>query len=108
MKTDAIQSAMQAMDAVQAQLDGQKAVGGSVVGGEGLGDSFADGLADAIESVDAHQHKADASLELLMRGEGNAAQTMVALSEADITLRTMSSVRDKVVAAYEQIMNMAI
>jgi len=107
MKTDAIQSAMRAMEAVQAQLDGQKSVGtggGSEVGGS----DFADGLTNAIESVDAHQQKADASLEMLMRGEGNAAQTMVALTEADIALRTMSSVRDKVVQAYEQILNMAI
>lgn len=107
MKSDAIQSAMRAMDAIQAQLDGQQAVGGGGAS-EIEGADFAQGLTDAIESVDAHQQQADMSLEMLMRGEGNAAQTMVALTEADIALRTMSSVRDKVVQAYEQIMNMAI
>jgi flagellar hook-basal body complex protein FliE len=33
---------------------------------------------------------------------------MIAMEEADITLRTMVTVRDKVVSAYQEIMNMAI
>jgi flagellar hook-basal body complex protein FliE len=33
---------------------------------------------------------------------------MIALEEADIALRTMVSVRNKLVGAYEQVMNMAI
>lgn len=105
MKVDAIQNAMQAMEAVQAQLDGQKATS---LGGASESGGFADGLSDAIEAVDAQQVQADMSLEMLMRGEGSTAQTMTALSEADIALRTMASVRDKVVQAYEQILNMAI
>ncbi len=34
--------------------------------------------------------------------------TMIALEEAEITLRTMTAVRDKVVGAYQEIMNMSI
>ena len=34
--------------------------------------------------------------------------TMIALQEADISLRAMTSDRDKVIDAYKDIMNMAI
>ena len=33
---------------------------------------------------------------------------MIALEEADITLRTMVTARDKVIEAYQQLMNMTI
>jgi flagellar hook-basal body complex protein FliE len=33
---------------------------------------------------------------------------MIGLAEADITLRTMVSVRDRVVEAYQTVMNMSI
>ncbi|HHO53588.1 MAG TPA: flagellar hook-basal body complex protein FliE, partial [Deltaproteobacteria bacterium] len=34
--------------------------------------------------------------------------TMIELEKADIALRTMVSVRDKFIAAYEQVMNMSV
>ncbi len=73
------------------------------------GQEFGDKLGDAIETVDDRQQLADEAL--LQLGSGDNASlhgSMVALTEAEIALRTMVSVRDKVVSAYEQIMNMSI
>ena len=59
--------------------------------------------------VDDQQQLADEALQQLGSGDNASLHgSMVALTEAEIALRTMVSVRDKVVSAYEQIMNMSI
>ena len=71
--------------------------------------SFESKLGAAINSVDQAQSTGDTALDLLASGEQvDLHGTMIALEKADISLRTMVSVRDRVVAAYEQVMNMAI
>lgn len=70
---------------------------------------FSDKFDQALQSVDNSQNAADHMLAGLASGEhANLHGTMVALEKADISLRTMVSVRDKVVSAYESVMNMAI
>ncbi len=71
--------------------------------------AFADRLKSAIQSVDASQVHADDQLQAVAAGDDvDLHSAMIALQEADITLRAMVSVRDKVVDAYQQVMNMAI
>ena len=41
-------------------------------------------------------------------GKGNIIDVVTAVSEAEVALDTMVSVRDKVISAYEEIMRMAI
>ncbi|MFH1466316.1 MAG: flagellar hook-basal body complex protein FliE [Pseudomonadota bacterium] len=84
--------------------------GGAASRGAGQGGaSFADTLQNALNEVDQSQHHADDKLAELASGKSpDIHGTMIALQEADITLRTMVSVRDKVVDAYQQIMNMQI
>lgn len=73
------------------------------------GASFADRLAGAMQSVDAAQHNADEQLRAVAAGRDvDLHSAMIALEEADISLRAMTSVRDKCVDAYERIMNMNI
>ena len=75
------------------------------VGGAG----FSDKLSTAIDRVSDQQVAADDKLAQLASGQDvDLHGTMIALEEADITLRTMVTVRDKVVSAYQEIMNMAI
>ncbi len=72
-------------------------------------EAFGGKLENAIEAVDDQQHRADDALRELGSGQNASLHgSMVALTEAEIALRTMVSVRDKVVSAYEQIMNMSI
>ncbi len=71
--------------------------------------SFADTLQSAMESVDSTQARADSKLAELASGQTpDIHGTMIAMEEADITLRTMVSIRDKAVDAYQAIMNMQI
>ncbi len=72
-------------------------------------EAFGESLAAAIDQVDQVRETADTSLAELSSGEDvDLHGTMIALEKADITLRTMVSVRDKVIGAYEAVMNMAI
>jgi flagellar hook-basal body complex protein FliE len=75
----------------------------------GSGAGFADSLTSAIDRVSDKGIAADDKLAQLASGKDiDLHGTMIALEEADITLRTMVAVRDKVVGAYQEIMNMAI
>jgi len=73
------------------------------------GADFGASLDKALSSVNEAQQSADVALAEL--GSGSSVDlhgTMMKLQQADITMRTMVSVRDKVVDAYQQIMNMSI
>ena len=71
--------------------------------------SFADALDQAVRAVDTTQHTADAGLRSVASGHDvDLHGTMIALEEANISLRAMTSVRDKVVEAYQAIWNMPI
>ena len=73
------------------------------------GTDFTTQMGKAVESVNSMQVQADDALSALASGEEvDLHGTMIALQEADIALRTMVSVRDKVISAYEQVMNMSI
>ena len=78
-------------------------------GGGAAESGFADRLTSAIDGVSDQSIAADDKLAKLASGqEVDLHGTMIAMEEADITLRTMVAVRDKVVSAYQEIMNMAI
>jgi len=84
---------------------------GKLAGNSGAGPqgTFADKLATAVDGVSDKQLAADDKLAQLASGENvDLHGTMIALEEAEITLRTMTAVRDKVVGAYQEIMNMSI
>ena len=71
--------------------------------------TFADNLKEAIRDIDQAQRTADTKLELLASGKDvDVHGTMIALKEADISLRLMGSFRDKMTEAYKTIINMAI
>ncbi len=70
---------------------------------------FAEKLSRAMRSVDNQQHHADDLLSQLASGENvDIHGTMIAMEKADIALRTAVSVRDKLVDAYQQVMNMSV
>lgn len=68
-----------------------------------------DRIANSFEKVNDAQNNADAVLADLASAERvDLHGMMISMEKAEISLRTMVSVRDKAVAAYESIMNMAI
>ena len=64
---------------------------------------------DALHHVDSSQRVADLKLERLASGEDvDIHGTMIALQEADVTLRFAVSIRDKLLEGYQKIINMSI
>lgn len=71
--------------------------------------SFGARLEAAIADVSDHQNAADVRLSRLASGEEvDVHATMIALEEADITLRLMVATRDAAVEAFERIQNLQI
>ncbi|MBM4390374.1 MAG: flagellar hook-basal body complex protein FliE [Deltaproteobacteria bacterium] len=70
---------------------------------------FGSTLTSAVQAVENQQAEADQSVYRVASGQdADLAGMMIALEEANIGLRAMASVRDKVVEAYQQIWNMPI
>ena len=71
--------------------------------------SFRDVLTDAIGEVQRLQTEADTTIRRLVAGEvDDPAEAIVALERADVSFQTMMAVRNKIVAAYEEIMRMQV
>jgi len=71
--------------------------------------SFGVMLENAVQSVNTNQVEARHAVDALATGESvDLHGTMIRLEKAEISLRAMTSVRDRLVAAYEQVMNMAL
>jgi flagellar hook-basal body complex protein FliE len=96
------------MIAAVKSVSGAAELGGSLPSTPGAA-KFGDILESAVKAVDATQHVADAQLEGLASGRNiDLHGTMIALEEANIALRGMTSVRDKLVDAYQALWNMPI
>jgi flagellar hook-basal body complex protein FliE len=71
--------------------------------------SFKDVLADAISEVQHLRNEADHTIKQLVAGEiKDVSEAMVAVEKADVSFRTMMTVRGKVLSAYEEIMRMQV
>ncbi len=85
------------------QMSAPKPVGGV------KGASFKDILTDAIGEVQRLQEDADATIKQLVAGEiKDVTDAMVAVEKADVSFQTMMAIRNKMVAAYEEIIRMPI
>jgi flagellar hook-basal body complex protein FliE len=70
---------------------------------------FSGRLEAALERVNHTSLQADSALtKLASGGDVDLHGSMIALSEAEIALKAMVSVRDKVIAAYETLLNLAV
>jgi flagellar hook-basal body complex protein FliE len=72
------------------------------------GPSFGAMLKDAIGSVVEAGRKSDAQTTAMAGGKSNIVDVVTAVSETEVAVQTMVSVRDKVIQAYEEIMRMPI
>ena len=95
---------------IQRMTTAESGLAGSIAPNNKIGDkSFSDVLENAIQDVDMSQRVSDKKLEMLVSGEDvDIHGTMIALQEADISIRTMSAFRDKITDAYKNLINMAI
>lgn len=72
------------------------------------GTGFAQRLESALADVNVKQQVADDSMEKVVRGEMGLHEGMLAIQEADISLRAMMQVRAKAMQAYNEIMKMPV
>jgi len=73
------------------------------------GSEFASSLKNAINSVDQLQKESDLKMQQLATGQNtNIHETMIAAEKADIALRLMVQVRNKMIEAYQEIMRMQV
>jgi len=71
--------------------------------------SFKEILTETIGEVQRLQNEADMSIKRLVAGEvKDVTEAMIAVERADIAFQTMMTVRNKMVAAYEEIMRMNV
>lgn len=67
---------------------------------------FGDVIKGAIEKVDALERDANNTIVNLLEGNADVNESMVALQKADISMRLLLTVRNKVLDAYREIMRM--
>ena len=77
--------------------------------GAGGGSSFAGTLAKALDAVNTLQLQAQSGSQSLADGTAaNVHDVTIALEQANIALQLTSTVRNKVVDAYQEIMRMSV
>ncbi|MFW6147563.1 MAG: flagellar hook-basal body complex protein FliE [Thermodesulfobacteriota bacterium] len=67
---------------------------------------FGEAIKGAVTKVSKLEREADESIIDMLQGKADVSQTMVALQKSDISLRLVLAVRNKVLEAYREIMNM--
>lgn len=74
----------------------------------GQGPDFAKILADSVQSmVEAGKVSDQMSLDLV-NGKADIVDVVTAVSQTEIAMQTMVTIRDRVISAYEEIMRMPI
>jgi flagellar hook-basal body complex protein FliE len=72
------------------------------------GVNFGSVLKDVMESVTAAGHKSDVQAQAVAAGKANMIDVVTAVAESETAIQALVSVRDKVIAAYEEILKMPI
>ena|SRR5688572_8169853 len=77
--------------------------------GEGAsGQNFGALLKEAVGALNAVARNSDSQTQAMVAGKANIVDVVTAVAETEVTIDALVSVRDKVIAAYEEIMKMPI
>lgn len=106
MKAISAEQLLQQIRTLNAELNAGAAAAPPAAGEPG----FQDVLRRSLDSVNALQQNAAELKRGFETGQGRTtlAEVMVAAQKADLSFRAMTEVRNKLVAAYQEIMNMPI
>ncbi len=69
---------------------------------------FSERIKAAVLDVNSKQHIGDDSIEAVIQGEMGIHEGMLALGKASTTLKLLAQVRNKVMAAYSEVMRMQV
>jgi flagellar hook-basal body complex protein FliE len=77
--------------------------------GEGSGGpSFGQLVKDAMGALNMASRNSETQAQAMVAGKANMVDVVTAVSETEVAIDTLVSVRDKVISAYEEIMKMPI
>ena len=86
-----------------------QANGQSAAAAAGQNGDFGKILKDSLETVDRLQRDADTAIEDMATGkQTDIHQTMIAMEKADVSFQLVMQVRNKLIAAYEEVMRMQV
>lgn len=97
-------NAYAALGRLGTETGGTARLGEASVGGP----SFGSILKDVVHAVTGAGAKADAQTQAVAMGKANMVDVVTAVAESETAIATLVSVRDKVIAAYEDILKMPI
>jgi len=90
------------------QLNAMRPVG-NVAPAAPAAEGFGEALKAAVGKVNDAQLAADGAVEKLQTGESrNLHEVMISLEKADISMRLLMQVRNKVIEAYQEVMRMQV
>jgi len=72
------------------------------------GENFGAVLKDALAAVNSAAKTSDGQAQALATGKANVVDVVTAVAESEVAVETLVAVRDRVIAAYEEIMRMPI
>ncbi len=72
------------------------------------GENFGAMLKDAMTAVNQSARASDTQAHALATGKANVVDVVTAVAESEVAVETLVAVRDRVIAAYEEIMRMPI
>lgn len=103
MNVDGLDALLTQLRALADQAQGQTAAHGATA----APNDFADTLKSLVNGVNDRQESANALQQQFSTGDKSVSlsQVMVASQKADLSFQTMLQVRNKLVAAYQDIMN---
>ena len=108
MDTQGIDQMLSVLRATAAQAGGRVAEAQSTPAG---GNDFAQILQNSIAQVNQTQQQAEGMAANFAAGDGNANnlhEVMISLQKASISFQEMVQVRNKLVTAYQDVMNMSV
>jgi flagellar hook-basal body complex protein FliE len=79
-----------------------------IVGDSSQGPSFGSLVKDALGAVVDAGNKSDSQVKSVAVGKANMVDLVTAVAESETAITTLVSVRDRVIQAYQQIMQMPI
>lgn len=89
-------------------LIGQAAKGAPQMPKETAGPDFGQMVTEAVGNVAETGRNADQKAMDIVDGKANVVDVVTAISETEIAMETMVTIRDRVITAYEEIMRMPI
>lgn len=100
---------MDGIKLIQPQFNQSLSLKDQALSKENPKNSFDKTLRDAIEKVNDLQLKADKAAQDLATGRtDNVADVMIAAEKADIALRLMMQVRNKMIESYQEVMKIQV